>query len=80
MSIQSAPFYWLACDVPGCREESAGLIHASRGDFTAFADIPGWLILPDNPGPLQHICPAHALNRCKNCGAELNDYGECDAC
>jgi hypothetical protein len=65
MAIQSAPFYWVTCDVAGCKSEieydevSAWANEASAIEVATEYE---WLIVGD-----KHYCPEHTTS-CEQCG------------
>lgn len=61
MSVQSAPFYWLTCDWPGCDVRST-----EDGEYSAFDNVDSavsdaedchWLVTDDG----LHLCSAHTV-------------------
>jgi hypothetical protein len=68
MSLESAPFYWIACDAPDCEVRCPD----ASDEYLAYSDAEGaletagasdWLMDKD-----RHLCPDHRLYVCETCG------------
>jgi hypothetical protein len=68
VSYQSAPFYWLTCDAPGCQERCP----AHDDEYVAYADTSGALDAALDSdwkatGNAVHYCHEHARFVCDEC-------------